>query len=112
MNRRKFLMRAAASVGGGVAAGATAWTYGRFEATWLHVVAQTVAVPRLPPPFAGLRVALLTDPHLGPFNSLEYVRSAVDAANALAPDLIAVGGDYVHGRRGRGCIRPCLRELG
>jgi predicted MPP superfamily phosphohydrolase len=112
VNRRKFLTRVAAGVGGTVGFGAAAWAYGRFEATWLHVVRVTVAVPRLPPPFAGLRVALVTDPHLGPFNSLEYIRSAVDAANALAPDLIAVGGDHVHGPRARDFIHPCLRELG
>jgi predicted MPP superfamily phosphohydrolase len=112
VNRRQFLKRVAVAVGTATGLGATGWAYGRFEATWLHVVAQTVAVPRLPPPFAGLRVALLTDPHLGPFNSREYIHSAVEAANALAPDLIAVGGDYSQGGTGHDFIRPCLQELG
>jgi uncharacterized protein len=112
VNRRTFLKRVALTTGGAVGGGAAAWGYGRFEATWLRVVKRTVAVDRLPPPFAGLRVALVTDPHHGPFNSLEYIAAAVDAANALAPDLIAVGGDYAHGGHGRKCLAPCLRELG
>jgi predicted MPP superfamily phosphohydrolase len=112
LNRRKFLKRVAAGAGTLVGLGAAGWAYGRFEATWLHVVPQTIAVPRLPPPFVGLRVALLTDPHLGPFNPQEYLRSAVDAANALNPDLIAVGGDYAHGSHGREFVRPSLQELG
>jgi predicted MPP superfamily phosphohydrolase len=112
MNRRKFLKRAAIGVGSALGLGTAGWAYGRFEATWLRVVDQTIAVPRLPPPFAGLRVALLTDPHLGPFNSEEYIRSAVDRANALAADLIAVGGDFAQGDHGRDFVRVCVREMG
>src|SRR5260370_14785656 len=48
-------------------------SYGRFEAGWLRVDRQTIAVPHLPPPFAGKTVALLADPHHGPFLSLEQV---------------------------------------
>jgi len=87
------------------------WTYGRFEATWLHVVEETIPVERLPGSFAGLRVALVTDPHLGPFNSLEYIARAVDTVNALSPDLIAVGGDFVHGPDRRKQLDPCLHQL-
>jgi predicted MPP superfamily phosphohydrolase len=111
VNRRTFLKRTAIGLGVAAGLGAGGWAYGRFEAHWLHVVEATVAVPRLPPAFAGLRVGLLTDPHLGPFNPLEYVAAAVDALNARRPDLIAVGGDYAHGAHGPACVRPCLREL-
>jgi uncharacterized protein len=112
LNRRAFLKRAA--VAGGVTAGlgTAGWVYGRFEATWLHVVELTVAVPRLPAPFAGLRIALVTDTHHGPYNSLEYIASAVDTTNALGADLIAVGGDLTHGPHGSKFLAPCMTELG
>lgn len=111
MNRRTFIKRALQSAGGFATAGIGAYAYGRFEAHWLHVVEATVPVQALPPAFDGLRIALFTDPHLGPYNPTEYLRSAVDLTNSLAPDLIAVAGDFAHGPRGRDFVRPCLQEL-
>ena len=108
MNRRTFLKRVAVVAGGFAGVGTAGYAYGRFEATWFHVVEATIAVPRLPPSFDGLRVALLTDPHHGRFNSLEYIASAVDLVNALAPDLVALGGDFAHGPHGRRYLVPCL----
>src|SRR5438270_1989378 len=83
MNRRRFLKRLAVGTGGVLGLGAAGYGYGRFESTWLHVIEYTVAVPRLPPPFCGMRVALLTDPHHGRFNSLEYIASVVDLTATL-----------------------------
>jgi predicted MPP superfamily phosphohydrolase len=111
LNRRTFLKRTAIAAGGAAGLGAAGWFYGRFESTWLHVVEETIAVPRLPASFAGLRVALVTDPHLGPYNSLEYISRAVDTVNALAPDLVAVGGDFAHGSDRRRNLGPCLRQM-
>ena len=54
--------------------------------------------------------ALVTDPHHGPYNRLDYIASAVDATNALAADLVAVGGDFAHGPHGRRSLAPCLRS--
>ncbi|HEX4588454.1 MAG TPA: metallophosphoesterase, partial [Gemmataceae bacterium] len=111
MNRRAFLKRVAIGAGGTVGLGTAGYAYGRFEATWLEVAETTIAVPRLPPPFAGLRVALLTDPHHGRFNSLEYIASVVTTVVGLSPDLIALGGDFAHGPHGRKYLAPCLWEL-
>jgi predicted MPP superfamily phosphohydrolase len=112
MNRRAFLKRATIGAAAGAGLGAAGYAYARFEATWLHVVDVTIAVPRLPPAFAGLRVALVTDPHHGRFNSLEYIASAVDAVNVLGPDLVLFGGDFAHGEHGRKYLAPGMRELG
>jgi predicted MPP superfamily phosphohydrolase len=106
------LKRVALGAGTAVGLSAAAYGYGRFEATWLHVVESTVAVPRLPSSFAGMRIALLTDPHHGRFNSIEYISTAVDACAALAPDLVLFGGDFAHGVRGRKYLTPCFAELG
>ncbi len=112
LNRRAFLKRVAIGAGGVAGLGAGGYGYGRFEATWLHVVEATIVVPRLPCSFAGLRVALVTDPHHGRFNSLEYIAASVDAVNALAPDLVLLGGDFAHGPHGRKYLAPGMRELG
>jgi predicted MPP superfamily phosphohydrolase len=92
MKRRAFLKRTVASLGSVAVLGTG---YGLLEAVSIRVLRQTVAVPRLPEPFAGKTVALLTDLHHGPFNSLNFIRAVVAQAKALKPDLIALGGDYV-----------------
>lgn len=108
MNRRKFLKWAAAIA----TTPAAGYAYARGEAHWLEINRHTLVVPRLPSAFAGLTVALLTDPHHGPFNSLAYVREVVDRTNALRPDLVALGGDYVHGARGDKYVHACVEALG
>src|SRR5579871_440168 len=108
LNRRKFLKWAATAAGIPTAG----YAYARYEAHWLEVNRHTLTVPRLPPAFAGLTVALLTDPHHGPFTGLPYVREVVDRTNALKPDLVALGGDYVHGARGDKYVRACIEALG
>jgi predicted MPP superfamily phosphohydrolase len=107
MNRRRFLKWAAGGlVGSGVAGGA----YAVLEARWCRVARVTVPVPRLPAPFAGMTIALVTDVHHGPFVPLRYVRDVVAMTNALRPDVVALGGDYVY--KSRRFIAPCLAALG
>ena len=57
----------------------------------------TVTSPDLPPAFDGVRIAFLTDIHRGPAFSEARVRKVVEKTNALAPDLVLLGGDYVAG---------------
>ncbi|MBI1918317.1 MAG: metallophosphoesterase [Planctomycetes bacterium] len=109
MNRRQFLKIA---LGASASTSALSLGYARLEAGWLRVQRQTIAVPRLPAPFAGKTVALLADPHHGPFTSLQQIEAIVDTTNALRPDLVALAGDYVVESRGHVYIAPCLRELG
>jgi predicted MPP superfamily phosphohydrolase len=111
MHRRIFLKRFSVGAAGTLALGAAGFGYGRYESTWVHVVEATVAVPRLPSSFDGLRVALLTDPHHGRFNSLEYIAAAVDVAAGLVPDLVLLGGDFAHGAHGRKYLAPCFEQL-
>jgi predicted MPP superfamily phosphohydrolase len=55
----------------------------------------TFRVPGLDPAHDGLRVAQLSDLHVGPRTSPETVRSAIAAANRFAPDLVVLTGDYL-----------------
>jgi predicted MPP superfamily phosphohydrolase len=61
----------------------------------VEVVRQRVQLVRLPKAFEGFRIAQLSDIHLGPFTTADYIRRCVAITNGLAPDLIALTGDYV-----------------
>jgi len=52
-------------------------------------------VEGFPPASEPLKVALLSDFHLGPYVREKQVRAAVQAANEEEPDLVALTGDYV-----------------
>jgi predicted MPP superfamily phosphohydrolase len=49
----------------------------------------------IPPQFDGKKIVFLTDIHYGPFFNKERVDNLVNQTNALNPDLIVLGGDYV-----------------
>ena len=91
--RRRFLERTAVLVSATpfVAAG-----YGLlYERQNVEVVRQRVRLARLPKAFEGFRIAQLSDIHLGPFTTADYIRRCVAITNGLQPDLIALTGDYV-----------------
>jgi predicted MPP superfamily phosphohydrolase len=91
--RRRFLERTAVLVSATpfLAAG-----YGLlYERQNVEVVRQRVRLARLPKAFEGFRIAQLSDIHLGPFSTADYIRRCVAITNGLKPDLIALTGDYV-----------------
>ena len=53
----------------------------------------------LDPRHDGLRIAQLSDIHVGKITPRAHVRAAVASANAAKPDLIVLTGDYVGWRR-------------
>jgi predicted MPP superfamily phosphohydrolase len=55
-------------------------------------------VPGLASEFDGLRIVQLSDLHIGPHTSRRFLERVVDAAQSLAPDVIAVTGDLVDDR--------------
>ncbi|NLV71794.1 MAG: metallophosphoesterase [Actinobacteria bacterium] len=71
--------------------------YGYAETYWIQVKEYTLADPDVPAAFDGTRIALLADIHHGQFLSQDRVASLVERVNALEPDLIVLGGDYVYG---------------
>src|SRR5262249_25567034 len=106
MNRRTFLKTAAATTAAIPLGGAC---YGFAESTRLKIDRQTLPLPRLPEAFRGMSVAFLTDIHLGPFVTTDYVASVVRTTLLLNPDLVLLGGDYSH-RDGQ-YIAPCFELL-
>lgn len=55
-----------------------------------------IAVPNLPTAFSGLRIVHLTDLHYGFLVPLTLIKSVINRANKLKPDIIVCTGDYVH----------------
>ena len=56
------------------------------------------AVTGLPPEFEGLRIAQLSDLHIGPHSNRTFLAHVVRTTRDLAPDLIAVTGDLIDDR--------------
>jgi predicted MPP superfamily phosphohydrolase len=92
-SRRRFLERTALLVSATpfLAAG-----YGLlYERQNVEVVRQRIRLARLPKAFEGFRIAQLSDIHIGPFTTADYIRRCVAITNRLEPDLIALTGDYI-----------------
>ncbi len=96
--RRRLLLGSVNLAVGGVAGAATAVGYG------LAVAAPEVCHVRVPCSQAprnwatrGLRIAQISDLHVGPTIRRDYVEKVVTAVNALVPDLIVITGDLVDG---------------
>ena len=82
-------------LGSGVAALSISQYSFRLETRWLQLERVTIPVKNLGSSFEGFKIALLGDFHLYPHTEIEFIRRAVDMANALKPDLVALLGDYV-----------------
>ena len=68
---------------------------GRWEREVLRTPEVPVPIAGLSPELAGYRIALLTDLHNGPAVPHWWLAQAVERVTSLAPDLIALGGDFV-----------------
>lgn len=65
---------------------------------------------RLPRELDGFRIVQLSDLHHSPFTSREQIERAVETANNLQPDIVALTGDYVS--KERAYAAPCAELLG
>lgn len=72
--------------------------YGLGEAASPTVTPVTVTRPGLPAELDGLRVALVTDLHVGPVRDAGFTRRVVEQVNAQRPDVVVLGGDLVDGK--------------
>lgn len=80
------------------------------EPYMLTIEHRPIHLRRLSKAFDGLRVVHLSDVHHSGFTSRDQVSRAVETANRLKPDIIALTGDYIsHDRR---FAAPCAELLG
>jgi predicted MPP superfamily phosphohydrolase len=103
-------VRVRSVLGGGALAGALAW--GHFEAGWVRLRELPVEVPGLPEELDGLRIAHLSDLHLGsPSRGVAAIDRAVSWVERLQPDLVAITGDLLSRRSGEPALRGFLERL-
>ena len=103
--RRSSWSRLARVAGSAVGAG-LAW--GTFEASWVRFRELEVALPGLPKELDGLRIAHLSDFHLGVASpGVGATAKAVRWVRERQPDLVALTGDLLTHPRGE----PLLRRL-
>lgn len=76
----------------------------------LAVERHAIGLRRLPRALDGLRIVQLSDIHHSPFTGREQIERAVEAANNLQPDIVALTGDYVSHEREYAA--PCAEMLG
>ena len=107
-SRRVFTARMLASAVLASVAGVTA---AAVQATRGHIAVKRVEIflQRLPTSLDGTRIVQLCDMHVGGLLGREFVERVVRAANALAPDVIAIVGDLVDGTVEQ--LRPSLASL-
>lgn len=76
----------------------------------LTVEHHAIHLRRLPTSFDGFRVVHLSDTHHSAFTSRQQIERAVETANRLHPDIIALTGDYISHERQ--FAAPCAEMLG
>ena len=94
-----------------VAAAALAW--GWFEAGWLRRRVLEIELSGVPPELDGLRIAHLSDFHLGlPSRGRKACEDAVAWVAERRPDLVCLTGDLVSRRSGLPALERLLHALG
>lgn len=94
-SRRRFLVETPWALA--AAGGAAALVDGVFIEPWQFVTrSYRLRIQGLPAGLDGLRAVQLSDTHLGPRIHAAYIKSAVERAIALRPDLFLLTGDYIH----------------
>lgn len=79
------------------------------EPYWIENKTITIINKEVPNSFNNTKIVFITDIHHGPFFNISRVKSLVQRINMLNPDIILLGGDYIH--RSPKYIKPCFGEL-
>src|SRR5215470_13921484 len=80
------------------------------EPYMLTIEHERIGMCRLPEAFESFRIVQLSDVHHGPFSDKSQIERAVETANRLKPDIIALTGDYIS--KERHYAAPCAEMLG
>jgi predicted MPP superfamily phosphohydrolase len=80
------------------------------EPFMLAIERQEIYLRRLPKALDGLRIVHLSDFHYGPLVNPTHLERAIEAANDLHADMIALTGDYIS--NDRSYAGPCAELIG
>jgi uncharacterized protein len=92
VNRRRFLAVGASVAAAAAGTGLYAW---QIEPYWLDVVRRPMQLEHLPATLEGATLLQVSDVHVGPRVSSDYIIRSFGLAAALAPDFVAYTGDFV-----------------
>ena len=95
ITRRGFLRAARNVFLGGAVSAVGGWKYMDFETTWFKLTSQEIMLPTLPSAFNGIKIAHLSDFHLGEPITPERLNEVVNLTNDQKPDLIVNTGDFI-----------------
>jgi hypothetical protein len=93
-----------------LAAGGAGWSY-LIEPGWVQVENVTLKLPRLSPNFHGMRIAQVSDIHMGGWMNSERLQHAADLILAQNPDLLLLTGDFLIGHDFDSNSEQRLQEL-
>lgn len=88
---------------------ALAVAYSFIEPYMIETKEVVIQSDQIPPAFDGKKIIFLTDIHCSPFFSGSRVGSLVDQVNAMNPDIVVLGGDYV--TDDTNYLEPCFSQL-
>lgn len=91
-SRRQFIHAAVTGIAPPFMAGVYT---SRFEPHWLEIVERPLPIANLPRELEGRVLAHLSDLHVGPHVDDAYIVDVFRRVAALAPDLVAVTGDFI-----------------
>jgi uncharacterized protein len=97
LSRRNFIRLAAASLV--PATGLAVYTW-KVEPHWLVVRHESLPIAHAPVQWQGRRIVHISDLHIGTLVSTEHLLHAMEAVNALRPDMILITGDLMSQRDG------------
>jgi predicted MPP superfamily phosphohydrolase len=92
LSRRKFIALGAGACAAAAGIGLYAW---QVEPFWPEVVRRPMPLENLPAELAGRTLLQISDIHVGPRVSSEFLMRSFRAASELAPDFVALTGDFV-----------------
>ncbi len=92
-SRRQFLAAAALATPPALATLGAWRAYSQFDQFRINTV--TLRIPNLPPALDGLRIAHVSDIHVGRFTDDALLNAVVEKTNAMRPDLVLYTGDLI-----------------
>jgi predicted MPP superfamily phosphohydrolase len=92
ISRRSFLRVLGACAGLGVGTGY--YTF-QIEPNWLEIVRRPIPIPRLPPTLIGRTLAHLSDIHVSPLVSDDFLLEVFRRVSELRPDIVVITGDLM-----------------
>ncbi|HSL43908.1 MAG TPA: metallophosphoesterase [Anaerolineales bacterium] len=112
MTRRDFLKLLGVAAVNFILATLGGTGYGFFlEPHWLKVETVKLKLPRLPRAFSGLRVAQISDIHMGGWMNRERFQRVADAVIKQKPDILLMTGDFLLGYRFTEAAWQALQDL-